>query len=67
MSHRLTQRSKEDLPSYIEHIVMPSALACRPRYEQLWREQRPNMVATRVTLCEKICSLVNGHVRQAHH
>ncbi len=67
MSHRLTQQCKEDLPSYIEHIVMPVAWACCPRYEQLWREQCPNMVVARVALCNKICSLVNGHVRQAHH
>jgi len=67
MSHILTQQCKEDLPSYIEHIVMPVAWACCPRYEQLWREQRPNMVVARVALCNKICSLVNGHVRQAHH
>jgi len=67
MSHRLTQQCKEDLPSYKEHIAMPVAWACCPRYEQLWREQRPNMVVARVALCNKICSLVNGHVRQAHH
>ncbi len=51
----------------IKHIVMPSASACCPRYAQLWREQRPNRMAARVTLCNKICHLVNGHVRQAHH
>jgi len=67
VSHRLSERCKEDLPSYIKHIVMPSASACCPRYEQLWREQRPNRMAARVTLCDKICHLVNGHVRQAHH
>ena len=67
VSHRLTQRCKEDLPSYIAHIVMPSASACCPRYEQLWREQRPSRMAARVTLCDKICHLVNRHVRQAHH
>ncbi len=67
VSHRLSKRCKEDLPSYIEHIVMPVASACCPRYEQLWREQRPNRMAARVAMCNKICHLVNGHVRQAHH
>jgi len=67
VSHRLTQRCKEDLPSYTVHIVMPVASACCPSYEQLWREQRPNMVVARVGLCDKICNLVNRHVRQAQH
>jgi hypothetical protein len=67
MSHRLTQRCKEDLPSYIDHIVMPVASACCPSYEQLWREQRPNMVVAREALCNKICNLINRHVRQAQH
>jgi len=67
VSHRLSERCKEDLPSYMEHIVMPSASACCPRYEHLWREQRPNKVVARAALCKKICHLVNGHVRQAHH
>jgi len=52
VSHRLSERCKEDLPSYMEH---------------LWMEQRPNEVVARAALCNKICHLVNGHVRQAHH
>ncbi len=67
VSHRLSERCMQGLPSYIEHIVMPVAAACRPHYERLWRVQRPKMVVARVTLCDKICSLLDGHPRQAHH
>jgi len=67
VSHRLSEHCMQGLPSYIEHIVKPVAAACRPHYEHLWRVQRPNMVVARVTLCDKICSLLDGHPRQAHH
>ena len=67
VSHRLSERCMQGLPSYIEHIVMPVAAACRPHYERLWRVQRPKVVLARVTLCDKICSLLDGHPRQAHH
>ena len=67
VSHRLSERCMQGLPSYIEHIVKPVAAACRPHYEHVWRVQRPNMVVARVTLCDKICSLLDGHPRQAHH
>jgi len=67
VSHRLSERCMQGLPSYIEHVVMPSASCLCPRYEQLAREQRPNRMAARVTLCDKICHLLNGHARQAHH
>ncbi len=67
VSHRLSERCKQGLPSYIEHIVKPVAMACCPGYERLWRVQRPNMVEARVTLCDEICSLLSGHSRQAHH
>ena len=66
-SHRLSEHCKQGLPSYIEHIVKPVATACRPGYERLWRVQHPNMVEARVTLCDKICSLLDGHPKQAHH
>ena len=49
-SHRLSERCKQGLPSYIEHIVKPVAMACCPGYERLWRVQRPNVVEARVTL-----------------
>ena len=65
--HRLSERCKQVLPSYIEHIVKPVAMACCPGYERLWRVQRPNVVEARVTLCDEICSLLSGHSRQAHH
>jgi len=67
VSHRLSKQCKTNLPSYIEHVVMPVALAPLPKYAQLWREQRPSRMAARVALCDKICSLVNSHARQAHH
>ena len=67
VSHRLSKRCKQGLPSYIEHIVKPVATACCPGYERLWRVQRPNMVEARVALCDKICSLLEGHPKQAHH
>jgi len=69
VSHRLSERCMQSLPSYIEHVVMPSASFVCPRYvyEQLAREERPNRMVARVTLCDKICHLLNGHVRQAHH
>ena len=68
VSHRLSERCMQGLPSYIEHVVMPSASFICPRYvyEQLAREERPNRMVARVTLCDKICHLLNGHVRQAH-
>ena len=66
-SHRLSERCKQGLSSYIEHIVKPVAMACCPGYERLWRVQRPNVVEARVTLCDEICSLLSGHSRQAHH
>ena len=47
--HRLTQRCKEGLPSYIEHIVMPVALSVCLSYQQFWKEQ-PDKVAARVAL-----------------
>ena len=66
-SHRLSEHCMQRLPSYIEHIMKPVATACRPGYERLWRVQRPNMVEARVALCDKICSLLDGHPKQAHH
>ena len=67
VSHRLSERCMQGLPGYIEHIVKPVATARRPGYEHLWRVQRSNVVEARVTLCDKICSLLDGHPGQAHH
>ncbi|DBA94011.1 TPA: hypothetical protein ACH3X1_001663 [Trebouxia sp. C0004] len=66
-SHSLSEHCMQGLPSYIEHVVKPVATACRPGYERLWRLQRPNMVEARVALCDKTCSLLDGHPKQAHH
>ena len=67
VSHRLSERCMQNLPGYIEHIVKPAATARRPGYERLWRVQRPDVVEARVTLCDKIYSLLDGHPGQAHH
>ncbi len=67
VSHKLSEHCMQGLPGYIEHIAKPVAAACRPGYERLWRVQRPDVLVARVTLCDKICSLLDGHPRQAHH